>query len=512
MHYLTKPYSVNQRNNHMRTITLLLLLLFSVSFSALSPLNRYELSSCYIDSIHSTIEHAPPFLSLPNAFKRNDSLPLNFQNHDQTLSFDINFITAYENQQKSTGFGVIDAAGQFEAPWLFARVSVNAYGAQGYPQTRFDEPKEDFQEIAYERFFSGRRSPIRGGPEIDFTLPEAYLRFIYRNLHLGFGREKLRWGPGHKGTLLHSGYAHSPFYFYHFKLNMADRIHMSAYLCGYDDENAFRNSDFTEGKVPSILQQRPLPPRYGAAHRLDIKFNKHFQLGIYEKVNFFGSQDLIRYANPFQIYYLGLHSGNNYPNKLGGIDFNIIFHPLRIYGEFLNDDITSFDTVGNPSKYGLQLGACWYFNNDILREIGFEYTHLTYYIYGHYTILNRHTFWNQSMGWPWGNDQDLFHARALFRIRPDLRAKIEANYWLMGKGKISDDWYIDGMPNFDDKPYFPENADHILSFILSAQYTPLDWLDLNMYWRPWWKNGRFSQGFHLYLKTGLPFGRSYRLE
>ncbi|KMQ51308.1 hypothetical protein CHISP_1791 [Chitinispirillum alkaliphilum] len=486
----------------------------SVSFSspAISPINRYELSREYIEAIHSSIEHDPPFLSLPNTFLGDRYLPLNFIYQDQTLSFDVNFITAFENQLKSMGFGVIDASGQFETPWLFARVRFNGYGAQGYPQTRFAEPKEDFQEIAYERFFSGRRSPIRSGPEVDFTLPEAHMTFIYRNLELGFGREKLRWGPGYKGTLLHSGYAHAPFYFYHFKLNMADRIHMSAYLSGYDDENAFRYSDFTKEKVPPMLQDKPLPARYGAAHRLDIKFNKHFQLGIYEKVNFFGTQDLIRYANPFQIYYIGLHTGNNYPNKMGGIDFNLVFHPLRIYGELLNDDITSFDTVGNPSKYGLQLGASWYFDNDILREIGIEYTHITYYMYGHYTILNRHTYWNQSMGWPWGNDQDLFHARALFRLRPDLHAKIEANYWLIGEGKIRDEWYDDGRPNFDDKPYFPENPDHILSFILSGSYSPRDWLTLNMYYRPWWINGDFNQGFHAFMRVGIPGRVAYRLE
>ena len=497
----------------MSLIAILLVLLFSLAHSspAISPLNRFELSQEYIDSIHSTIEHDPLFLSLPNIFEGDNSLPLNFKHQDQTLSFGVNFITAFENQQKAAGFGVLDAVGQYETSWLFAKVRLNGYGAKGYPQTLFDEPKEEFQEIAYERFFSGHRSPIRTGPEVDFTLPEAYMYFNYKNLQLGLGREKLRWGPGYKGTLLHSGYAHAPFYFYHFKLNMADRIHMSAYLCGYDDENAFGKTDFTKDKVPAMLQESPLPARYGAAHRLDIKFNKHFQLGIYEKVNFFGSQELIRYANPFQIYYLGLHTGNNYPNKMGGIDFNLVFHPLRIYGELLNDDITNFDTVGNPSKYGLQLGASWYFDNDILKEIGIEYTHITYYMYGHYTILNRHTYWNQSMGWPWGNDQDLFHARALFQFRPDLHAKVEANYWLMGQGKISDDWYEDGRPNFDDKPYFPENPDKILSLIFSANYSPLKWADFNVYYRPWWKNGDFNQGFHAFMRVGIPGRVEYEL-
>ena len=480
------------------------------SSSSISNINRYELSQDYLDSVQNSIREIPPFLSLPDQFIEHD-LPINFSRQDQKLSFDVNFLTAIEMQDRRAGFGVADALGQFTTPWLRARVRLNAYNLN----TSTDY---DFQEIEFERFFSGRKAPITGIFETDFIMPEAYLTFIYQNLQLGFGREKLRWGPGYKGTLLHSGHTHAPFYFYHFKLDLADIIRISAYLSGYDDETSFDRDEFNMDRVPEQLAalaentDRSIPTRYGAAHRLDVRFNKHFQLGIYEKVLFYGSQDLVRYANPLQMYYVGQRGGENAPNLLGGLDFNLVFYPLRIYGELLNDDITNFDTTGNPSKYAWQLGAEWYFDGTVLRQIGVEYTHVSYYTYGHYSVLNRHTYWNESIGWPWGNDQDLFHARALLRFRPNLYAKIEANYWLMGEGTIFDSWHEDGRPNFDDKSYFPENPDRILSFILSASYSPSDWVSLNVYYRPWWKNREFSQGFHTYLTVGLPWSLNYGLD
>ncbi|MDG5815540.1 capsule assembly Wzi family protein [Chitinispirillales bacterium ANBcel5] len=493
-------------------ILLYILSCFNIVYSSsvISNINRFELSKKYLNSVATKISVSPPFLSLPGQIFECD-LPLNFFKQEQALSFDLKFSTALEVQDKKAVFGVFDAIGQYKTPWLNARVRLNAYNLNS-------STEYDFQEIEVERFISDRSAPITGMSEKDFIMPEAFLTFMYQNLQLGFGRKRLRWGPGFKGTLLHSGHTHAPFYFYHFKLDLADRIRMSAYLSGYDDEISFDRDDFSMDRVPgklAMLSENPdqqIPTRYGAAHRVDVKFNKHFQLGIYEKVSFYGSQDLVRYANPLQMYYVGQRGGDNAPNLLGGFDFNLIFYPLRIYGEFLNDDITNFDTTGNPSKYALQLGGSWFFGDGILSEIGLEYTHVSYYTYGHYSVLNRHTFWGESLGWPWGNDQDLFHARALFRFRPDIIARVEANYWLLGEGTVYDSWHEDGRPNYDDKPYFPEDPNRIWSFILSATYLPRDWISLNMYYRPWVKNKELNHSFHTYLTIGLPWNLNYSLD
>ena len=81
----------------------------------------------------------------------------------------------------------------------------------------------------------------------------------------------------------------------------------------------------------------------------------------------------------------------------------------------------------------------------------------------------------------------------------------------MGQGKISDGWHDDGKSNFDDKPYLPENPGKILSLIFSASYSPLTWADFNVYYRPWWKNGDFRQGVHVFMRLGVPGKINYNL-
>ncbi|MBD3420579.1 MAG: hypothetical protein GF398_10725 [Chitinivibrionales bacterium] len=108
------------------------------------------------------------------------------------------------------------------------------------------------------------------------------------------------------------------------------------------------------------------------------------------------------------------------------------------------------------------------------------------------------------MGWPWGNDQDVFHAHAIFEFRDNLYSKFEANYWLKGKGSLKDDWYADGRPDLDHAPYWPEDPDKIISFILAAQYRPWYWMTWDIYLRPAWVNLKPDHSMHVFLRLDIP--------
>lgn len=196
---MTNPFS--KKINVIVYIFILLNVVQSFSSPAQTIQNRYEISQKHYEYIISTLEHDPQFLSLPYSFDAGLDLPITFKKQHQSLSFDAHFISAFEKQEKSIGFCALHATGQYRTPWLNARVRLLGYSTAS-------STADFFQEIAFERFVYDQSAPITGMFETNFIMLEAHLAFIYQNLQLGFGRDKLRWGPGYKGTLLHSGHTH----------------------------------------------------------------------------------------------------------------------------------------------------------------------------------------------------------------------------------------------------------------------------------------------------------------
>jgi len=423
-----------------------------------------------------------------------------FQFREEQLSVGAGTIFALEtSQKKSASFGVLAGSAQFSSPYLDSRVLLHWYTLKSVIHAMPED-------IEFERFNSGKAAPVSGMPSVDFTLPEAYLRFKFRSLKLTVGNMKLRWGPGYKGTLAQSGTATAPFYFYHLNMNLASRVNLSCFLAGYNDDRLFMKefNGFdtlkSKNKKNTIM---PFPSRYGAGQRIDIRINDHLQFDIHELCSFYGNNDLTRYVNPLQVYYLGYNSGTNEANMMAGCDINLIFKPLRFYGEFLDDDITIFDNKGNPNKYAFQLGSNWYGNSRI-KEIGAEYTHVSKYTFGHYSILNIHEFWGEPLGWPWGNEQDVFTIHLLTELPYDLRLKCEANYWILGKGTLRDDWYIDGRPDLDHALYWPQNGQIVFSFITECQYSPLYWLGLSCTYKISIQKEKIANDLFCYLNLQIP--------
>ena len=440
-----------------------IILIFSIfsSFSTqnnslFSPFNKYDLSTATLLSLRESLDNSTlqwfSYLKAPS----RESYPYQFFTRQQMLGVGMEALMGIEQYQSSNRFGAISGGAAYRSPYLDAFISADVYSTER-------RIIWEAQDIQFERFIKEDfNQPIEGMFDFRVNLPEAYLETKLKFLTLAVGKQKLRWGPGYKGTLGLSGTAYSPFYYYNLNLDFGKLFHMGAFLSGYDDESFYSPEINYVDTVRIKNNGKSLStnfPRYGAGQRLDIRIGKHLQLGFYELVDFFGSNELTRFANPLQIYYLANESsGTNNANLLGGMDINVIVNRFRVYGEFLNDDITVFEDAGNPNKYAWQLGTVYYGEGKLV-QTGLEYTHVSRYVYSHSRVLSRHSVWGESMGWPWGNDQDLFCAHAVFVFPHNINGKVELNYWLKGKGQIEDDWYADGRPDLDHAPYLPQGAE-----------------------------------------------------
>jgi len=447
-----------------------------------------------------------PWFSLYDTCARADTgCGVRFAAGSQSIDLNVAGVAALEYFSKSSRFGVLSGDVDYLSPYLSARISVDVYSTERQAQS----PVGDIQ---YERFIKeGAQVPMTGVFDFRVNLPEAYMQTGYKALTLSIGKQKLRWGPGYKGTLGMSGTAYSPFYYYHLNLAFGNLFNMKAFLCGYDDETIYRKELSITDKITVKANRTNLResfPRYCAGQRLDIRIGRLLQIGIYELVDFFDSNELNRFANPLQIYYISNEaSGTNNANLLGGMDFNLFIDRLRLYGEFVNDDITVMDKSGNPDKYGFQLGAAFYGEKHPVHT-GVEFTHVARYVYGHSRVLSRHAHWGESMGWPWGNYQDCFTAYGVFTLPHGICGKIEGNLWISGDGSINDDWYAEGKPNLEEAPFFPEDNTTRFSAAAAVEYTPRPWITYSLTLEPVFGRDYSDCGVYTYLRLRVPaFGR-----
>ena len=488
------------------SIPLLLIAVFVgfVNGLQLSDINRYDLSYYYLYKVHDAIQNSSDtfFFSYPVLTDKLENPFVELTHEDQKLGVSASALPGYEqSDDQFNRFMAILGQAAYTSKYLDAHVLADVYSTE-------NRINSELMDIQFERFIKkDGEKPITGAFDFRFNLPEAYLTLHLKHLDLSIGKMKMRWGPGYKGTLGMSGTSYSPTYFYNTRLSLGKLLNLSAFLCGYDDESIYENELRSNDSLIIVSTGRKIKnylPRYGAGQRIDLRIGKHFQIGIYELVDFFGSSDLCRFVNPLQLYYLGNgSSGTNNANLLGGIDFNYIINKFRIYGEFLNDDITIFEDAGNPNKYAFQTGITFYGRKKLL-ETGVEYTHVAKYVYGHSRVLSRHSIWDESLGWPWGNDQDLFNVHAILNLMVNLNCKVELNYWKKGAGKLTDEWYADKEPDLDHAPYWPQNCRNISTVLFGVEYLPFPWSDLNFFYELGYENHSFSNSINMYLKVDLP--------
>jgi len=455
-----------------------------------SLINRYAFSDEYLDSVRSCILlKQPHFYSLPNSFNLSNHPFLEFTYDSQIVASDLYSILSYENR----------AGENLPNAFLGSVITYNSRHLHGEIQFDFHTIRihkaldfaDSLNDVAFEQYNSKIEHITGSGSNKDFNFQAGYLEFYFYNISLLTGKYPLRWGPGYKGTLGLSGTTYSPFYYYLLQLEFSNFVHVSAFLSGLDDMYLFVNDT-----VPNA-------DRFSAGQRIDFRIGKHVQLGVYELVDFNGTALLSRYANPVQLYYISTYlrgqgtSSGSRNNMMGGFDFNILADPLRIYGEFLNDDITVFDDNGSPNKFGFQLGSVWY-GTGALQEAGFEYTHVSRWTYGHFLPgLNRHTYFGESRGWPWGNDMDCWHLRARLAMPKQIQLFTEVDWWIKGDGMLDEfHWDIPDSirPDLDNVGDMQDYANdrHIVSLQLGASWKPVNWVNCELIWLPAVVDGEFE--------------------
>ncbi len=460
---------------------LVALAVVSVSGERDQRLNKYVFSSGACRDSLFLIDSIAPFFSLHH---NNTPSPtysyFRFKTNKNHLDIGNDVLLALQSSSKGT-VGHALAAGRL---WYSSSALDGHIHIQANTIARIDTSAY-IKEVALERSISGMRH-ITGFSGYDFLMREAYFSLKWNDCRLHIGKKKMRWGPGYKGTLGWSGVTVSPYSLYQLYIPFGNRFRYSSFFHGYDDINT---SDV---------------PRFGAGQRIDIRICEHLDFGMYELAVFHGMQDFAQYFVPLQLYYLGSNAGDNAPeNLLGGADVNIYLRPFRLYAEFINDDITVFDKSGNPNKYAFQVGSSWH-SMKLLRRVGIEYTHVSRYIYGHEDLMNQHTYYEDPLGWPWGNDQDVFNVHAIFRPSGSLSSRAEITYWILGQGRIEDSWTADGRPDMDDAPYWPQHTDRVVSLLSSLHYSPLDWIQCSFYLRPAWTNGSPNHSLSLFLRLWVP--------
>jgi hypothetical protein len=502
-----KLFCFSHAQSHLKLLTKLFVILYGVIFLLASSVNsepfsrtdKFSLSYPYLNQVHRSFlsDTLIPFFSLP---EESDQLSTHFfagiKAGSNTIQLNGHVAGSFEAYNRnSIGFGLLGGEFSYQSRIIEGLVDFDIYSADYLFKTG--------KEIAgYERFIVTTKGEyVSGFSKICFNLPQAFLKLKFDSFEISSGRKKMRWGPGIKGTLGLSGVAYSPFYLYHMKLDLADKLILSAFCAGMDDDSYFDQID-----------QSSLDARYFSGQRIDWKINDHVQIGLYDFCDFSGQKDFIRYFNPLQIYVFGQFNGPESANLIGGIDVNVLFKPFRFYGELVDDDITIFDNSGNPNKFGYQVGAALY-RAGVVSQIGVEYNHIAKYVFGNsYSNLNQHAYWGSSLGWPWGNDQDLFTAYALLNPHPKINVKVEANYWIKGSGDLSDSWIQDGSPSMDHVPYWPNQPDHIVTLLLNMQYRPWRWLTTDVTLIPELLKMKPGLSAYAYILVDIPGNKEVQLR
>lgn len=210
-------YRTQNTQPGFNNLLFILFLFFIVTFqiqagnSLFSPFNRYEFSNSQFllrrQQMRDTTQAA--WLSLFDTCAQiHCTTDILFSAKEQSLNFGFAALGAFEYFSKSSRFGIVQGNVDYATSFLKAHINANVY-------TTEQKSESPVNDILYERFIkTGAKEPISGLFDFRFNLPEAYIETRYKLLRLSIGKQKLRWGPGYKGTLGLSGVAYSPFYFY----------------------------------------------------------------------------------------------------------------------------------------------------------------------------------------------------------------------------------------------------------------------------------------------------------
>ena len=194
--------------------------------------------------------------------------------------------------------------------------------------------------------------------KFDFDVSNIKINYKYDNLNLYFGKFDSHWGPGVSSLILSNK---SPsFSKFGFLLKVGPKfkfeyLHGSLKSLITDSLNInYYSQDIYGGN------RNPNLNRFIAAHRIDLKLNSYFTLGLNEIV-VYGVRNIdMLYCIPFLPFWSTQHYLGDLDNIIMSADFKLhINKKINLYGAILIDEWTpslTFDKQENRNWFGYQLG------------------------------------------------------------------------------------------------------------------------------------------------------------
>ena len=270
----------------------------------------------------------------------------------------------------------------------------------------------------------------RGDYTGDFK--RGYLQVNSAHLDLLVGREWLFWGASPYKTVGISDNS-PPFDQVRLTSRLGKRLKATAFTAQLD------STWYDDG------EKRYLAKRYISGHRLDYQFHDRVEIGVAEWVLYGGDVQTLewKYANPVTFYYALQYNAKADDNVMFAFDAAIRpIDGVRLYGEWVIDDIQYVPGANDPHAVAWLLGATWY-PQQLGRHLGMhsEYARVNRWAYTHLVPDNQFTHFGYTIGHPISTDSDTVRFSATYQLTVSADAEIRTVFIRQGEGTIADRFY-----------------------------------------------------------------------
>ncbi len=269
-------------------------------------------------------------------------------------------------------------------------------------------------------------------------LETSAIYFTKDGLSATLGRQRLFWGPQRVNLILSETTEPLDFFSIAYQKGKLQFSFLFARL----DQSRPDSMDYIRFPDRSFNDNR-----YFVGHRLDILFNKHIRLGLFE-TSLFGGEGRapeLYYLNPLQFFHTAQLNENEDDNTILGLDFTIIPRKgLNCYGQLIIDDFQiDNSTHGDqePDEVGLMLGVMKTGRvASFSPDIKLEYVRITNRTYHQRDPRNRYLYRNKLIGHPLGPDADSLSMSVRFWLSERQITMFEMAYRRHGEGSIYKPW------------------------------------------------------------------------
>lgn len=206
--------------------------------------------------------------------------------------------------------------------------------------------KEDYNAVTLDVSPANRSNWVEDFSYLDLTFPfQSVVSVAYGPLSATLGRDVLRWGPGHTGTLLVSD---APDFYEHAELGLSGQALSYRFLLVDIDPSLLDDEEPLSTDVPYWSKKL-------IAHRFEYLFGERAAMSIVEALVLAGMPLDLSYLSPFGILhnrYAWNTSPLSYLNASSAFGLELRINPWRYveaYGSFL---MNQFQTWYEKERYG----------------------------------------------------------------------------------------------------------------------------------------------------------------